>query len=180
MFTTVVPRGGRLVTHRSGARCYEPSPLPPSPDLSLSPAQWRRVTDAERALGRLEGKLQGTRWATALVQLTALQEAVAAARLDGGHLELRKLLWWQLDGERAEVGGHTGALRLAAQHATLVDMYYKWVARHLGAFGELQKMLFLRIPFFAHYFRFSSRVSLEFSGEPLKSVKSEMTTPPPP
>ncbi len=120
MFTTVVPRGGRLVTHRSGARCYEPSPLPPSPDLSLSPAQWRRVTDAERALGRLEGKLQGTRWAPALVQLTALQEAVAAARLDGGHLELRQLLWWQLDGERAEVGGHTGALRLAAQHATLV------------------------------------------------------------
>jgi Fic family protein len=76
--------------------------------------------DAERSLGRLQGLLEGTDWPQGLLRLTALQEAAASARLEGGHFPLSDLLWWELDGRVNELRSSTGALRLASQHAEML------------------------------------------------------------
>lgn len=119
MFSAVSARSGRLQSCAGDAQSFEPTPLPP--DLSLSPMQWRHVTEAERALGQLLGRLERTRWPQGLVRLAALQEAVASSQLEGRHLTLHEALWWQLDPTAEQLQTKAGALRLTLEHAQVLQ-----------------------------------------------------------
>ncbi len=142
MFSNVSARSGSLQRRERAVITFEPAALPPS-DLSLSPLQWRSVTDAERAIGRLQGLLEGTAWPRSLAKLAVLQEAIASARLEGQTLQLSDLLWWELDGRVTELGPQAGALRLASQHAQL--LYLLDPNRPLHDLSQLHKKLYRNV-----------------------------------
>jgi len=51
-------RAGRYVAQPSGYRAFIPASLPPSPPVRISPDLQCSLSDADRALGRLDGSVQ--------------------------------------------------------------------------------------------------------------------------
>jgi hypothetical protein len=48
-------RAGRFVRQLAGYRAFIPAPLPPDPPLAIDDELWRLLSNADRALGRLDG-----------------------------------------------------------------------------------------------------------------------------
>jgi hypothetical protein len=48
-------RAGRYVKQLEGYRAFIPAPLPPDPSVIMDSELARRLSDADRALGRLDG-----------------------------------------------------------------------------------------------------------------------------
>ena len=81
---------GGFVTGPGGYRAYLPDPLPP-------PIKWddfliRRLSDAERAMGRLEGEGRHLTTPNLVVRPFTRKEAVLSSRIEGTQTTLRELL----------------------------------------------------------------------------------------
>ncbi len=48
-------RSGQYVKQATGFAAFAPAPLPPDPPIHLDPDLTRLLSDADRALGRLDG-----------------------------------------------------------------------------------------------------------------------------
>jgi len=52
---SLVTRAGRYVKQASGYRAFILAPLPPDPPIEISPAMLAPLSQADQALGRLDG-----------------------------------------------------------------------------------------------------------------------------
>lgn len=108
---------------RSGGHAtFEPAPLPPQPALALDGATYAALSHADRAIGILDGQVCARPRSAAIAGMACRREAVASCRLDGSPVTLRDLLWWELDGLRADhLSASAGEVKLCANYAAILQ-----------------------------------------------------------
>ncbi|MCX5762041.1 MAG: Fic family protein [Gemmatimonadetes bacterium] len=85
-------RAGRYVTQPTGYRAYEPSQLPPEPPLVLDGELQRLLSEADRALGRLDGSVLTLPNPDLFVFMYVRKEAVLSSQIEGTQSSLQDLL----------------------------------------------------------------------------------------
>ena len=85
-------RAGRYVAQPAGYRAFEPAPLPPEPPLQLAGDLQRLLSDADRALGRLDGSVATLPNPDLFVFMYVRKEAVLSSQIEGTQSSLQDLL----------------------------------------------------------------------------------------
>ena len=85
-----------------GYRAFLPPPLPPP--VVIGPEQWRRLSDADRAIGELSGVARTMPNPLLLAQTLARREAVLSSRIEGTQSSLSELVLFEV--ERPVGSGH--------------------------------------------------------------------------
>lgn len=85
-------RAGRYVRQPSGYRAFMPAPLPPHPAIPLTGPIQRLLSDADLALGRLDGSIQILPNPDWFVYMYVRKEAVLSSQIEGTQSSLRDLL----------------------------------------------------------------------------------------
>ncbi len=85
-------RAGRYVAQPSGYRAFIPAVLPPSPPVQISPDLQGSLSDADRALGRLDGSVQTLPNPDLFVYMYVRKEAVLSSQIEGTQSSLQDLL----------------------------------------------------------------------------------------
>lgn len=85
-------RAGRYMPQREGYRAFIPAPLPPSPAIRLTGNLQRLLSDADRALGRLDGSVQTLPNPNLFVYMYVRKEAVLSSQIEGTQSSLQDLL----------------------------------------------------------------------------------------
>jgi Fic family protein len=85
-------RAGRYVRQGSGYSAFIPAPLPPDPPLSITGSLQTLLSDADRALGRLDGAIQTLPNADLFVYMYVRKEAVLSSQIEGTQSSLQDLL----------------------------------------------------------------------------------------
>ena len=97
-------RAGRYVTQATGHRAFIPSPLPPVPDLKIDGELQRQLSNADRALGRLDGSVHVLPNPDLFVYMYVRKEAVLSSQIEGTQSSLQDLL-----SAEAETGTNTSS-----------------------------------------------------------------------
>jgi Fic family protein len=84
-------RAGRYVAQPTGYRAFVPASLPPKPAVRLATLQ-RLLSDADRALGRLDGSIQTLPNPDLFVYMYVRKEAVLSSQIEGTQSSLQDLL----------------------------------------------------------------------------------------
>jgi len=87
-----VGRAGNYVTQTSGYRAFMPAALPPNPPIRVSGELQRRLSDADRALGRLDGSIHTLPNPELFVYMYVRKEAVLSSQIEGTQSSLQDLL----------------------------------------------------------------------------------------
>ncbi len=85
-------RAGRYVTQASGYRAFLPAPLPPSPPLDLDADLREALSNADYALGRLDGAVLTLPNPDLFVLMYVRKEAVLSSQIEGIQSSLQHLL----------------------------------------------------------------------------------------
>jgi Fic family protein len=85
-------RAGRYVRQPTGYRAFMPAPLPPEPALDLSGELTRLLSQADRALGRLDGSVLTLPNPDLFVFMYVRKEAVLSSQIEGTQSSLQDLL----------------------------------------------------------------------------------------
>lgn len=85
-------RSGSYVSQPHGYRAFFPAPLPPDPPLDLSGDLPRLLSEADRALGRLDGSVLAQPNPDRFVFMYVRQEAVLSSQIEGTQSSLQDLL----------------------------------------------------------------------------------------
>ncbi len=85
-------RSGRYVRQSTGYRAFIPSPLPPVPNLVYDAEMQRLLSDADRALGRLQGSIQTLPNPDLFVFMYVRKEAVLSSQIEGTQASINDLL----------------------------------------------------------------------------------------
>ena len=93
-------RAGRVERNSDGILAFIPNPVPPR--IKVESSHWRRLGEAERALGWVSGRAADLDDVAPFAGLALRKEAVVSARLEGNRVALADLLWYALDGAGAE------------------------------------------------------------------------------
>jgi len=111
-------RAGRYVQQSTGYRAFIPSPLPPQPPVALAGALQALLSQADRALGRLDGSIQTLPNPDLFVFMYVCKEAVLSSQIEGTQSSLQDLLAAEaqvLDPDRPrdvdEVVNYVGAMK---------------------------------------------------------------------
>ena len=102
-------RAGRYVAQPSGYRAFLPAPLPPRPAVRL-PSLQKALSDADRALGRLDGSIQTLPNPDLFVYMYVRKEAVLSSQIEGTQSSLQDLLSVEAEPKRASTAGDVGEL----------------------------------------------------------------------
>ncbi|MFM9103434.1 MAG: Fic family protein, partial [Cyanobium sp.] len=92
MAETHSTRAGQYRAQPSGYRAFIPAPLPPSPPLRLEGELQRLLSQADRALGRLDGSVQTLPNPDLFVFMYVRKEAVLSSQIEGTQSSLQDLL----------------------------------------------------------------------------------------
>jgi Fic family protein len=76
-------RAGRYVQQSTGYRAFIPNPLPPNPAVVISPDMQVLLSQADRALGRLDGSIQTLPHPDLFVFMYVRKEAVLSSQIEG-------------------------------------------------------------------------------------------------
>lgn len=95
-------RAGRYIRQPSGYAAFIPRPLPPDPPLRLDPLRVL-LSQADRALGRLDGSIQTLPNPDLFVFMYVRKEAVLSSQIEGTQSSLQDLL-----AAEAEITGSLG------------------------------------------------------------------------
>ncbi len=90
--STTSQRAGRYVTQPSGYRAFQPTPLPPVPPLKLDGPLLASLSDADSALGRLNGAVLTLPNPELFVFMYVRKEAVLSSQIEGTQSTLQNLL----------------------------------------------------------------------------------------
>lgn len=90
--TRVQPRAGAYVQQPAGYRAFIPAPLPPAPTVQLSGDLQRYLSEADRALGRLDGSIYTLPNPDLFVYMYVRKEAVLSSQIEGTQSSLQDLL----------------------------------------------------------------------------------------
>lgn len=85
-------RAGRYVTQANGYRAFIPAPLPPNPPVRLTDELRVLLSQADRALGRLDGSIQTLPNPDLFVLMYIRKEAVLSSQIEGTQSSLQDLL----------------------------------------------------------------------------------------
>ena len=85
-------RSGRYLPHPSGYRAFFPAPLPPEPAVRVTGELQRLLSEADRALGRLDGSVTTLPNPDLFVYLYVRKEAVLSSQIEGTQSSLQDLL----------------------------------------------------------------------------------------
>lgn len=88
-------RAGTFVLQPGGYKAFVPKPLPPDPPLRMDEGLWRRLSDADRALGRLDGATETLPNPDLFVAMYVRHEAVLSAQIEGTQATLTDLLEYE-------------------------------------------------------------------------------------
>ena len=90
--TAIQTRAGRYVLQPAGYRAFVPAPLPPDPPVQLTGELRRLLSQADRALGRLDGSIQTLPNPDLFVFMYVRKEAVLSSQIEGTQSSLHDLL----------------------------------------------------------------------------------------
>ncbi len=85
-------RAGRFVQQPSGYRAFLPAPLPPDPPIQFDRELTRLLSDADRALGRLDGVASVLPNPNLFVAMYVRHEAVLSSQIEGTQSTLEDVL----------------------------------------------------------------------------------------
>ena len=85
-------RSGYYVAQSAGYRAFNPKPLPPDPPVQLGPELQRDLSNADRALGRLDGSVETLPHPNLFVYMYVRKEAVLSSQIEGTQSSLQDLL----------------------------------------------------------------------------------------
>jgi len=85
-------RAGRYVQQATGYRAFIPAPLPPEPPVDLSAPLRTLLSDADHALGRLDGAVLTLPNPDLFVFMYVRKEAVLSSQIEGTQSSLQNLL----------------------------------------------------------------------------------------
>lgn len=90
-------RAGRYIKQRTGYSAFIPAPLPPDPPLLLDPALQALLSQADQAVGRLDGVIQTVPNPDFFVYMYVRREAVLSSQIEGTQSTLEDLLAAELE-----------------------------------------------------------------------------------
>ena len=85
-------RAGQYVAQPSGYRAFVPSPLPPDPPVRIDGQLQQGLSEADRALGRLDGSIHTLPNPDLFVYMYVRREAVLSSQIEGTQSSLQDLL----------------------------------------------------------------------------------------
>ncbi len=88
-------RAGRYIRQREGYSAFIPAPLPPSPPIHMNGELTRLLSDADRALGRLDGVTSILPNPDLFVAMYVKQEAVFSSQIEGTQSTLEDVLEYE-------------------------------------------------------------------------------------
>lgn len=90
-------RAGRYIRQATGYRAFSPAPLPPAPALTLDAPLQQLLSQADRALGRLDGSVLTLPNPDLFVFMYVRKEAVLSSQIEGTQSSLQDLLAAEAD-----------------------------------------------------------------------------------
>ena len=90
-------RAGQYVRQPSGYRAFIPAPLPPRPPIQFDAEMHRLLSDADRALGRLQGSIETLPNPDLFVFMYVRKEAVLSSQIEGTQASINDLLKAEAD-----------------------------------------------------------------------------------
>ena len=85
-------RAGRYVAQPTGYRAFIPAPLPPDPPVRITAELQVLLSQADRALGRLDGSIQTLPHPDLFVYMYVRKEAVLSSQIEGTQSSLQDVL----------------------------------------------------------------------------------------
>src|SRR5271155_2141704 len=98
------PRAGTFVAQPSGYRAFLPAPLPPDPPIELEGELLSLLSDADIALGRLDGVVKVIPDPEFFVAMYVRREAVLSSQIEGTQSTLEDLLEVELEPDAQDRG----------------------------------------------------------------------------
>jgi Fic family protein len=89
---STVNRAGRYIQQPKGYRAFLPQPLPPDPPVQVEGELQVLLSQADRALGRLDGSIQTLPNADLFVYMYVRKEAVLSSQIEGTQSSLQDVL----------------------------------------------------------------------------------------
>ena len=89
---SIPTRAGRYLPQPNGYRAFIPAPLPPNPPVQLTGKLQKLLSQADRALGRLDGSIQTLPNPDLFVLMYVRKEAVLSSQIEGTQSSLQDLL----------------------------------------------------------------------------------------
>ena len=118
-------RAGRYVQQPGGYRAFIPKKLPPEPALNLDPQMQVLLSEADRAIGRLDAATELLPNPDLFVMMYVRKEAVDSSRIEGTQASLTDLLEFEAELRRrstppdvAEVSNYVTALNHGLERLT--------------------------------------------------------------
>lgn len=96
------PRAGRYVRQPAGYSAFLPAPLPPRPAIEIDGEMWRLLSDADRALGRLDAVTQTLPDTNLFLLMYVRKEAVLSSQIEGTQASLEDIIRYEEQVEEAE------------------------------------------------------------------------------
>ena len=94
-------RAGRYIQQPVGYKAFIPNPLPPLPDLAIDRDMITLLSQADRALGRLDGMAETLPNPDLFVAMYVRKEAVLSNQIEGTQASLIDVLEYENDVQRA-------------------------------------------------------------------------------
>lgn len=121
--TTKNTRAGRYIRQPAGFRAFIPAPLPPSPPVRIDGKLQKALSQADLAIGRLDGSVHTLPHPDLFVKMYVRKESVHSSQIEGTQSSLHDLLASEAkifaapDKRRdvAEVANHVAAMNLGLQ-----------------------------------------------------------------
>lgn len=85
-------RAGRYVEQIAGYKAFIPNPLPPLPEIIMDQEMWNLLSQADRALGRLDGSTDALPNPDLFVFMYVRKEAVLSSQIEGTQASLIDVL----------------------------------------------------------------------------------------
>lgn len=96
-------RSGRFVKQIEGYNAFIPAPIPPDPPVTMDPEFARLLSDADRALGRLDGVATVLPNPDLFVAMYVRHEAVLSSQIEGTQSSLDDVLQFEIDSAGKEL-----------------------------------------------------------------------------
>ena len=101
-------RSGRFVAQVEGYRAFIPAPLPPDPPPRLDQEQLRLLSEADRALGRLDGVATVLPNPDMFIAMYVRHEAVLSSQIEGTQSTLDDVLQFEVEAGGQELPKDVG------------------------------------------------------------------------
>jgi Fic family protein len=86
------PRAGQYILQVEGYKAFIPNPLPPIPEIEMNQEMWNLLSQADRALGRLDGATDALPNPDLFVFMYVRKEAVLSSQIEGTQASLIDVL----------------------------------------------------------------------------------------